>query len=140
MTDSIQYRTTLEGVDWPRLKSVLAADHFDNGRTPDQLRESFERSFAVVLACTSATNEVVGTARVLSDGICNAYIVDLWTLSAYRRRGIARAMLRYLEARLSGQHVYLFTEDRVEFYEKCGYTPRPVGLDKVVGRWLDPTS
>src|SRR5258707_3877288 len=34
-------------------------------------------------------DHLVGMARLLSDGVCNAYLVDVWTLSSYRRRGIA---------------------------------------------------
>ena len=134
MPGAIEYRTELGGVDWAQLKATLVADDFDNGRTPEELRESFERSHAAVVAHDG--ERIVGTARALSDGVCNAYIVDVWTLSAYRRRGVAREMIRLLEARLEGQHVYLFSEDAAGFYERLGYAEQPVGLSKVVGRWL----
>ena len=32
-------------------------------------------------------------ARLLSDGVCNAYLVDVWTMSVYRRQGIASRMI-----------------------------------------------
>lgn len=134
MSDQVNYSTALENVDWQEMKSTLAADHFDNGRTPRQLRESFENSYATVIVY--ANKRIIGTARVLSDGVCNAYIVDVWTLSAYRRRGIARTMMEMLLAKLEGQHVYLFTDDAVEFYSQLGFKPQPVGLSKVVGQWL----
>ena len=130
----VTYTTELGGVDWEQLKATLAADDFDNGRTPVQLRESFERSYAAVVAHDGA--KIVGTARALSDGVCNAYVVDVWTLSTYRRRGIARRMLETLEARLGGQHVYLFTDDAVDFYRGLGFRERPTGMCKVVGTWL----
>lgn len=116
------------------MKSTLAVDHFDNGRTPKQLRESFENSYATVVAYTN--ERIIGTARVLSDGICNAYIVDVWTLTTYRRRGIACTMMKMLLAQLEGQHVYLFTDEYSEFYEQLGFLPQPIGLGKVVGQWL----
>jgi ribosomal protein S18 acetylase RimI-like enzyme len=72
----------------------------------------------------------------LSDGVCNAYIVDVWTLSHYRSQGVARAMMQTLEASLEGQHIYLFTDDAAEFYKKLGYHQQGVGLGKVVGEWL----
>jgi predicted GNAT family acetyltransferase len=81
-------------------------------------------------------NQIIGTARVLSDGICNADIVDVWTLSAYRRQGIARTMMHILLDKLKGQHVYLFTDDTPEFYIKIGFTEQPVGMSQVIGRWL----
>ena len=130
----ILYKTDLRDVDWARMKSRLAADDFDNGRTPDELRQSFERSHVAVVACDGA--EIVGTARALSDGVCNAYVIDVWTFTPYRRRGIARAMMGVLESRLCGQHVYLFTDDAVDFYHKLGFRERPTGMCKVVGTWL----
>ncbi len=116
------------------MNATLARDNFDNGRTPEQLRRSFENSYAGVIACDG--ERIIGTARVLSDGVCNAYVVDVWTLSEYRRRGVARTMLRMLEAVLEGQHVYLFTDEAMAFYKKLGYDEQPTGLSKVVGRWL----
>ena len=131
---TITYRTDLGGVDWDEMKAAVAADDFDNGRTPDQLRRSFEASHVACVAY--AGDRLVGTARALSDGVCNAYVVDVWTRSDFRRRGIARNMLAALEAKLTGQHVYLFSDDCAGVYRACGYRDRPVGLEKVIGRWL----
>jgi ribosomal protein S18 acetylase RimI-like enzyme len=130
----VSYRMELAGVDWEEMKATLAEDSFDNGRTPEQLRVSFENSYAVVVAY--AGERIIGTARALSDGVCNAYVVDVWTLSEFRGCGVAREMMKMLEARLEGQHVYLFTDDAQGFYEKLGFREQPTGLGKVVGRWL----
>ena len=134
MTNQAIYKTDLKNVDWQEMKSTLASDAFDNGRTPSQLQASFENSYATVIAY--ANTQIIGTARVLSDGVCNAYIVDVWTLTQYRKRGIASAMMELLLAKLEGQHVYMFTDDSVEFYEKLGFKAQPTGLGKVVGQWL----
>ena len=136
MAAEIRYETSLEGVDWGRMKALLSEDDFDNGRTPEQLRESFGRSHTAVVAYDG--DRIVGTARALSDGVCNAYVVDVWTLSSHRRRGVAREMMSVLESRLRGQHVYLFSDDAVGFYKKLGYGEQPTGLGKVVGEWLRP--
>ena len=100
MPAEITYTSDLSTVDWQQLKSDLADDQFDNGRTVDQLRQSFENSGFVQLAWSD--NRLIGTARVLSDGVCNAYLVDLWTQSAFRRRGIATeciaALLEWAES------------------------------------------
>jgi hypothetical protein len=37
---------------------------------------------------------------------------------------------------LKGQHVYLFTDDVVDFYKKLGFVEQPVGMSQVVGTWL----
>lgn len=130
--DAVVYKRDVDGVDWDAMKATLRADDFDNGRTPEQLKLSFERSYATSIAYID--DQIVGTARVLSDGVCNAYIVDVWTLSAYRNQGIARTMMQQLLDELQGQHVYLFTDDAVAFYKKLGFVERPVGLEIVVGR------
>ena len=130
----VTYFTALKDVDWARLKQDLAADAFDNGRTASQLERSFGNSFACVFA--RCDDHVVGTARALSDGVCNAYVVDVWTQKRYRRQGIATAMMDRLLMRLSGQHVYLFTDDAMPFYQRLGFQVQGVGMSNVVGEWL----
>ena len=132
---AIVYTTSSDGVDWTRLKAALAEDHFDNGRTAAQMERSFRASYRCVYALDA--DRVVGTARALSDGVCNAYIVDMWTQSSYRRRGIGRRMLELLCQALKGQHVYLFTDDQQDFYAACGFSQRGAGLERIVGRWLE---
>ncbi len=131
---TVTYKTNFDHVDWAEMKATLHSDAFDNGRSPEQLKNSFENSYATCIAY--ADNRIVGTARVLSDGVCNAYVIDVWTLTAYRRQGIARAMMQILLDKLKGQHVYLFTDDVTEFYKKLGFTEQHIGMGKVVGRWL----
>ncbi len=135
MTKSeITYTFDISNVDWARLKQRLQADSFCNGRTPEQYKTSFTNSHTVIFALHN--QEIVGTARVLSDGVCNAYVVDVWTQSTYRHQGIASTMMHKLEERLAGQHVSLFTDDAMELYAKCGYKKEEVGMSKVVGQWL----
>jgi GNAT superfamily N-acetyltransferase len=131
----VRYSEEVRDVDWVRLKEVLAADRFDNGRTPDELRRSFEASRFVVFAWDG--DRIIGTARLLTDGVCNAYLVDVWTLSPYRRRWIGRAMVERLLARVPGHHVVLFTEREAHFYEELGFREERVGMSKVVGTWLN---
>jgi len=132
---AITYRNDMAEIDWRSLKAALAADEFDNGRTPEQLRRSFQNSSAVCIAWSE--RDTVGTARVLSDGVCNAYLVDLWTLSTFRRRGIARGMVERLCAGLTGQHIYLQADgELVPFYRRLGFMEQPVGMSRIIGRWL----
>ena len=91
---AVRIDSALEGIDWGQAKADLAADSFDNGRSPAALEASFRQSQHVAFARDG--ERVVGMARLLSDGVCNAYLVDVWTMSAYRRQGIASAMVRLL--------------------------------------------
>lgn len=135
---AIVYCCSSDGIDWVTLKAELSADHFDNGRTPEQMERSFRASFRCVYARDA--ERIIGTARVLSDGVCNAYVVDMWTHSTYRRRGIGRHMIEILCEALAGQHVYLFTDDQREFYAACGFARRGAGMERIVGRWLQNDS
>jgi predicted GNAT family acetyltransferase len=126
---------SLDGIDWEQAKADLVADAFDNGRSADALRRSFEQSQHVAFARDG--DRVVGMARVLSDGVCNAYLVDVWTASSHRRQGIATAMIRHLLERVPGQHVGLQTDDAARVYESLGFRPQPEFFSLVVGRWLD---
>jgi ribosomal protein S18 acetylase RimI-like enzyme len=126
--------SSFEGVDWEQAKADLQADDFDNGRTADALRRSFLQSQHVAFARDGG--RLVGMARLLSDGVCNAYLVDVWTASSYRRRGVGSAMIRHLLEQVPGQHVGLQTGDAQGFYEKLGFRSQPEFWSYVVGEWL----
>lgn len=135
---AIKYKTDCEGVDWQQMNDILLKDDFHNGRTIEQHRLSFENSYAVVIVYDG--DNIIGTARALSDGVCNAYIVDVWTYSPYRKHGIASNMMAMLADKLQGQHIYLQADDAYNFYLKIGYQERPYGLEKIAGDWLQNDS
>lgn len=133
---AITYKMDTDGVDWASMRQTLIEDDFDNLRTVAQYQRSFENSAGVVIAYDG--DAIIGTARMLSDGVCNAYVVDVWTHSRYRQQGIARTMMAMLEAKAQGQHVSLWTGSTPEFYERIGYRRSADGIlfEKVVGEWL----
>jgi GNAT superfamily N-acetyltransferase len=131
---AVRVDESLDGMDWTQAKADLAADDFDNGRSPHALRASFERSQHVAIARDG--DRVVGMARLLSDGVCNAYLLDVWTMSAYRRQGIGTVMVRQLMSRVPGQHIGLQTGDAEAFYASLGYRRQPVFMSAVAGEWL----
>jgi ribosomal protein S18 acetylase RimI-like enzyme len=132
----IRIDDSLDGINWAQAKADLAADDFDNGRSPDALRLSFERAQHVAIARDG--DRVVGMARLLSDGVCNAYLLDVWTAHAYRRQGIGASMISRLRDAVPGQHIGLQTEvDERKFYDALGFRPQPEFWSYVVGTWLD---
>jgi len=131
----ITYKMDLNGVDWQAMKAILIDDDFHNGRTVEQYETSFKNSHITCIAY--ADGKIIGTVRALSDGVCNGYIVDVWTYTPYRRRGIAKHMLELVVDQLHGQHVYLWTDDMMTFYERIGFQQhKSVGFAKVSGDWL----
>jgi ribosomal protein S18 acetylase RimI-like enzyme len=132
---AVRIDSSLTGIDWERAKADLASDRFDNGRSADALRSSFEQSQHVAFARDG--DRVVGMARLLSDGVSNAYLVDVWTASTHRRQGIASEMIRTLLDEVPGQHVGLQTDDAQELYRSLGFEPQPEFWSLVVGSWLE---
>ena len=132
---TVRIDDSLDGIDWAQAKADLAADDFDNGRPADALRRSFEQSQHVAFARDGA--RVVGMARLLSDGVCNAYLLDVWTASSHRRRGIASALVERLLAQVPGQHVGLQTDNAQPLYASLGFAPQPEFWSRVAGAWLD---
>jgi ribosomal protein S18 acetylase RimI-like enzyme len=132
---SVTIDSSFAGIHWEQAKTDLTADNFDNGRTAAALRRSFSQSQHVAFARDG--DRLVGMARLLSDGVCNAYLLDVWTASPYRRRGIGSAMIVHLLDQVPGQHVGLQTDDAQPFYESLGFRSQPEFWSRVVGSWLD---
>lgn len=132
---AVQIDSSSADIDWAEAKADLAMDAFDNGRSPEALRRSFEQSQHVAFARDGG--RVVGMARLLSDGVCNAYLVDVWTSSGYRRQGIATAMIRLLLEQVPGQHVGLQTDNAQALYASLGFRSQPEFWSVVVGTWLE---
>ena len=135
MAVGVEISSSPAGIDWAQAKADLAADDFDNGRSPEALRRSFEQSQHVAFARDG--DRVVGMARLLSDGVCNAYLVDVWTATPYRRQGVASALVRLLLEQVPGQHVGLQTNDAQALYESLGFRHQPEFWSLVAGKWLD---
>lgn len=130
----ITYSEDISDINWNELKQRLIEDEFDNGRTPAQYLASAQGSRVNVFAF--ADGQIIGNLRVLSDGVCNAYMVDVWTYSPFRRQGVAKQMVEIALSRLPGQHVYLFTDTAKGLYEACGFEEQGIGMGRVVGTWL----
>lgn len=138
MTEDVRVHSDLARVNWERLKQDLAADDFDNGRTAAELCTSFSNSHSV--AFVEHEGRTIATARLLADGVCNAYLVDVWTKREHRRRGIGTVLVRHLLDRVPGHHVTLFTEAYPEFYEALGFREERIGMSLVAGEWLNRLS
>ncbi|WP_224816951.1 GNAT family N-acetyltransferase [Hasllibacter sp. MH4015] len=76
---------------------------------------------------------LVGMARVVGDGVLNAYIQDVVVADSHRGKGIARAIVERLMADLSellpkGTTIGLMAVAGVEpLYERAGFMARPDG-------------
>jgi GNAT superfamily N-acetyltransferase len=131
----IVINSDIDRVDWTQAKADLAEDHFDNGRSAAALGLSFRQSQHVTFAWVN--ERLVGMARMLSDGVCNSYLLDVWTAPSFRRQGVGAKMVRDLMAQAPGQHIGLQTDDAEAFYQSLGFGLQPQFMSLVVGEWLD---
>ncbi len=99
----------------------------DYGANPGQLLEVVKRSTYHVSAY--AGNRLIGFGRLLSDGLLHAVIFDVIIHPDYRGQGTGKAIMNDLidKCRLwKIRDIQLFCAvDKVGFYEKCGFVPRP---------------
>ncbi|MGW6175195.1 GNAT family N-acetyltransferase [Arthrobacter sp. NPDC055138] len=92
--------------------------------SPETVSAALSGSTAIAVA--HAGTELVGLARVISDGASICYLQDVLVRPAFQRRGIGRRLVRLVLRPFS--HVrqkVLLTDDEAgqkAFYESLGYT------------------
>ncbi len=98
--------------DWPKRPS------------PGTHLRLLEGSDHIVLALDEETGNVVGFVTAITDGVLAAYVPFLEVLPAYRRRGIARELIRRVRDALRGYYMIdLVCDPELEpFYETLGFT------------------
>jgi len=95
--------------------------------SPDELRGAFESSWLVVGAYLD--EELVGTGRVVSDGVVHAMIYDLIVVPGFQGSGIGGRILERLVQRCRSagiRDIQLFcARGKRSFYENRGFAARP---------------
>ncbi len=78
-------------------------------------------------------NRLIGTGRIVSDGIINAYLCGLGVHSDYRSKGIGAEITRLLVERCqkNNLHLQLFCEEElVPYYENKSFKVFAVGMKR----------
>lgn len=121
--------TTIVEADLDRDFVAILGLYRDHGwihaASPGRLRRAIAQSSLSTVAV--AEGEVVGFARVLSDGEFAVYIADILVRPDHQRRGIGSALFADLMARFPVErfhHQVLMSEPGAEgFYRKHGLMP-----------------
>lgn len=108
-------------------------DHLGwNGFTklsPERLLEAMKQSWYSIYVYSG--KKLIGTGRVVSDGISNAYMCGLGVNTDYRNRGIGTEIVRRLVQRCSKSNLhiqFLCEEHLVRYYEKMGFEKFGAGM------------
>jgi GNAT superfamily N-acetyltransferase len=93
-------------------------------RTREQVALQVARAWRVVGAYDGHGAQV-GFARALSDGVCDAYLADVFVLPAHRGHGLGKRLVATMIEEGPGAHLRwtLFTADAHGLYEPFGFAP-----------------
>lgn len=131
-------------IDWPAVCKVIAGSGLGQ-RDPEQYARACKQSFAFVVART-ADGALIGTGRLISDGVLYSTIADVTVSPEHRHKGVGTAIMRKLHEFLPSNMCLLFTDpDTTTFYQKLGYHKcsaamlRPFKPDNLAGnKYLEP--
>lgn len=137
---NITYKTLKENINWQEVSEVLERSHLSVH--PANVQETiFMNSYAVVFVYDD--DHIVGVARALSDGVCQAAVYNVALDEEYQGNGIGREMIRRLLEQLQGQNVILYTHPQtVAMYEKFGFRRAKTAMELFSGsieslEWMD---
>ncbi|MEM6700804.1 MAG: GNAT family N-acetyltransferase [Bacteroidota bacterium] len=108
-------------LDIPYIHSFLSTSYWAKGRTIEQVETSIEHSicFGVYLA-----DRQIGFARVLTDYVVFAYLMDVFIDPVYRGKGYAKLLLQQILQHPDFEALnqwHLKTKDAHSFYEQLGF-------------------
>ena len=122
----VDIRFDCSGVDWTQVYETLkrvGMGHY----SPDLHRKAFEASYATVFAYSG--DRLVGFARALSDGVCQAAIYDVAVVPECQRQGVGARLMTALLSRLDGLNVILYASPgKEDFYRKLGLRRLKTGM------------
>ena len=114
----VTLRFDCANVDWTVVYETLkrvGMGHF----SPELHQKAFEASQAAVFAYSG--DRLVGFARALSDGVCQAALYDVAVVPEFQRHGIGARMVKELLSRFSRFNVILYSSPgKEDFYRNLG--------------------
>jgi ribosomal protein S18 acetylase RimI-like enzyme len=110
----------VDGVDWQELSDLMRAAPLGN-KPPELLRTAFTNSLYRCFVFDEG--RLVGTGRVLGDGVDAAYLCDVAILPSHQGRGLGDAIIARLLARARGHRkIILYAVPGKEgFYKRFGF-------------------
>lgn len=123
MIDSadIMVSTDKSKLDVNMIHGFLTGSYWATGRTREQVEKSIETTMCFGIY---VNNTQAGFARVLSDRVVFAYLMDVFILEKYRGNGLSKALLTVVFNHDELKHVskwFLATKDAHELYKQFGF-------------------
>jgi predicted GNAT family acetyltransferase len=111
-------------VDFECTHAWLRTTYWSPGIDLESVEKAAKNSTIVIGVYHGQTQ--VGYARVLSDTVRFTYVADVFVDEAYRCKGIAQAIIRFVQDHpllSEAPHVLLKTLDAHELYARVGFEP-----------------
>ena len=131
---TVEFRDSIPGADDYFALFESSGWNQEYGLTADELAAAIGRSWHMVSAYDQ--NQLIGTGRIVSDGVFHALIVDVIVSPGYRHHGLGSAIMQRLLERCRAcriRDVQLFcARDTAPFYSRLGFVARPTnapGMD-----------
>jgi GNAT superfamily N-acetyltransferase len=135
--DSYVISTDCDRLDFDRVHAFLTTSYWSPGISREAVERAARHSLAFGLySGAEHGRQQVGYARVLSDTVAFAYLLDIFVLEPYRGKGLALWLVETILGHHDLQHVrgwYLRTRDARGLYEKAGFA-RPSDLERFMYR------
>lgn len=111
----------------PLPDDIYGLYEFDGGNAflklpKEKLHQAMVQSWCVVSAYKG--EQLVGTGRIVSDGIINGYLCGVIVHPDFRSQGIGKEIIRRLveKGNEANLHIQMFSEDKnILYYKKLGF-------------------
>jgi GNAT superfamily N-acetyltransferase len=108
-------------LDVPQIHGYICnRSYWGRGRTLQQVQDSIRNS---ICFGAYADSQFVGFTRVVTDKVAFAYVLDLFVLEDFRKRGVSRKLVEAMldHSDLQTVNWLLGTNDAHGLYEKYGF-------------------
>ena len=121
--NKITISTERAKLDIPYIHNFLSNSYWGKGRTVEAVQKSIDNSmcYGVYL-----DEKQIGFARIVSDTVVFAYLMDVFIDKNYNGKGYAQQLLKFIleDPELADVKKWgLRTKDAHSLYEKVGFTP-----------------
>ena len=113
-----------ERLDYDTVWHYLSTDaYWNRWRRREDVELQLRGAWRVIGAYVEGSDELVGFARAVSDGVSDGYLADVYVAPSHRGRGIGGRMVEAMvEEGLGARfHWFLLTRDAHELYAHYGF-------------------
>jgi GNAT superfamily N-acetyltransferase len=110
-------------LDVPAIQDFLSnRSYWAKGRSFDNIKKSIDNSLCYGLY--DSTGNMLGFARVVTDKVAFAYLMDVFILEAHRGKGLGKMLIKHIlaEPELQVKFWLLGTVNAHGLYEQLGFT------------------